>query len=67
MTIAPQTRHSLLLRLRDREDADSWREFADLYEPVIYRVATGRGMQHADALELVQRVLMAGVWVPEVS
>lgn len=59
MTIAPQTRHSLILRLRDREDADSWREFADIYEPVIYRVAIRRGMQHADALELVQRVLLA--------
>lgn len=59
MTIAPKTRHSLILRLRDREDADSWREFADIYEPVIYRVAIRRGMQHADALELVQRVLLA--------
>ena len=59
MTTAPPTRHSLILRLRDREDAAAWQEFADIYEPVIYRVATGRGMQHADALELVQRVLMS--------
>lgn len=59
MTTAPPTRHSLILRLRDREDAQAWQEFADIYEPVIYRVATARGMQHADALELVQRVLMA--------
>lgn len=55
----PQTRHSLILRLRNREDVDAWREFVSIYEPVIYRVAIGRGMQHADALELVQRVLLA--------
>ena len=59
MTTAPKTRNSLILRLRDREDADSWREFVSIYEPVIYRVAMRRGLQHADAMELVQRVLLA--------
>lgn len=59
MTAPPQTRHSLILRIRDREDADSWREFVSIYEPVIYKVAVRRGMQHADAMELVQRVLLA--------
>ena len=59
MTLAPTTRNSLILRLRDREDVDSWREFTAIYEPVIYRVACRRGLQHADALELVQRVLLA--------
>lgn len=59
MSIAPKTRNSLILRLRNREDVDSWREFVALYQPVIYRVAKSRGMQDADALELVQRVLMA--------
>ena len=59
MTAPPQTRHSLILRIRDRKDADSWREFVSIYEPVIYRVAVRRGMQHADAMELVQRVLLA--------
>lgn len=59
MTLAPITRNSLILRLRDREDAASWREFTAIYEPVIYKVACRRGLQHADALELVQRVLFA--------
>lgn len=59
MTSPPKTRHSLILRLRDREDVESWREFVAIYEPVIYRVAVGRGLQHADAMELVQRVLLA--------
>ena len=59
MSIAPKTRNSLILRLRDREDVQSWREFVAIYQPVIYRVARHRGMQDADAHELVQRVLMA--------
>ena len=59
MSIAPNTRNSLILRLRDRDDLESWREFTDIYEPVIYRVACRRGLQHADALELIQRVLLA--------
>lgn len=57
--LAPKTRNSLILRLRNRDDAESWQEFVAIYEPVIYRVAQRRGMQHADALELVQRVLLA--------
>lgn len=59
MTVTPNTRNSLILRLRDRNDVESWQEFVELYEPVVYRAAIRRGVQHADALELVQRVLLA--------
>ncbi len=59
MTSAPQTRNSLILRIRDRDDAEAWREFVSIYEPVIYTTALHRGLQHADASELVQRVLLA--------
>ena len=59
MSVAPKTRNSLILRLRNREDVESWREFVAIYQPVIYRVARQRGMQDADAHELVQRVLIA--------
>ena len=59
MTIAPKTRNSLILRLRNRDDVQSWREFVTIYQPVIYRVAKARGLQDADAHELVQRVLVA--------
>ncbi len=59
MSTAPITRNSLILRIRDRHDAESWREFVSIYEPVIYKTAIRRGMQHADANELVQRVLLA--------
>ena len=59
LTTTPITRNSLILRIRDRDDAESWREFVSIYEPVIHKTAMRRGMQHADASELVQRVLLA--------
>lgn len=59
MSAGPLTRNSLILRIRNRDDAESWREFVAVYEPVIYRTARKRGLQHADSMELVQRVLLA--------
>ncbi len=55
----PETRVSLLVRLRDRADHDAWREFLEIYEPVIYRLARARGLQDADARDLTQQVLIA--------
>jgi len=59
MDEAPQTRHSLLLRIRNTQDARAWSEFVALYEPLVYRLARRSGLQHADALELGQEVLWA--------
>jgi len=53
----PATRASLLVRLRDGTDGDAWREFARLYAPVIYGFARKRGLQDADAADLMQDVL----------
>jgi RNA polymerase sigma-70 factor (ECF subfamily) len=53
------TRASLILRLKDAEDVAAWDEFAAMYGPVIYRVATHRGFQAADAENLVQEVFLA--------
>ena len=55
----PVTRHSLLVRLRNSRDEAAWSEFSAVYEPVIYRMAQRRGMQDADAREIVQEVLMS--------
>src|SRR5215471_15678724 len=55
----PDTRQSLLVRIRDASDQRAWAEFVELYEPVVYRLARSRGLQHADALDLVQDVLSA--------
>jgi len=53
----PPTRASLLVRLRDQQDHAAWREFVQLYAPVVYRFAHGRGLQDADAADLTQEVL----------
>ena len=57
MAEAPLTRVTLLTRLRDGQDAGAWREFFDLYGPVVYRFARNRGLQDADAADLMQDVL----------
>jgi RNA polymerase sigma-70 factor (ECF subfamily) len=54
----PDTRHSLILRLSDPADADAWREFVSLYEPLVYDLARRKGLQDADARDLCQEVLV---------
>ncbi len=59
MPHTPETRASLLIRLKDRRDSAAWSEFLDIYEPLIYRLARRRGLQDADAVDVTQQVLMA--------
>jgi RNA polymerase sigma-70 factor (ECF subfamily) len=53
------TRPSLLIRVRDLQDRDAWRQFVELYGPLVYRFAWKRGLQEADAADLSQTVLQA--------
>lgn len=53
----PDTRVSLIERLRGSSAEEAWSEFTRLYRPLIYRVARGRGLQHADADDMTQDVL----------
>ena len=46
------TRPSLLRRIRDPGDTQSWRTFVDLYGPLIYRHARSRGLQGTVYLEI---------------
>ena len=55
----PPTRGSLLLRLRDPADRQAWGEFAEVYRPLLHRIARRHGLQAADADDLVQQVLIA--------
>lgn len=57
MAEPPLTRVTLLTRLKDGRDGDAWREFVHLYGPVVYRFARNRGLQDADAADLMQDVL----------
>jgi RNA polymerase sigma-70 factor (ECF subfamily) len=56
---SPETRASLLVRLKDRSDQDAWHEFVEIYRPVIFRLARRKDMQHEDAEDLAQQVLVA--------
>ena len=57
MAEAPLTRATLLVRLKDSEDAGAWTEFVQLYGPVVYGFARKRGLQDSDAADMVQEVL----------
>src|SRR5262245_14014372 len=57
MLDAPLTRASLLVRIRDGHDQDAWHQFVQLYAPVVYGFARKRGLQDADAADVMQDVL----------
>src|SRR5438067_91165 len=61
MAEIPATRVSLLVRLRDPQDAAAWKQFVDLYAPLVYGYARKQGLQDADAADLSQDVLGAVV------
>ncbi len=52
------TRNSLILRLSDQRDVVAWDHFVAIYEPLIYRLARSKGLQEADARDVVQEVLI---------
>jgi RNA polymerase sigma-70 factor (ECF subfamily) len=54
---SPLTRASLLVQIRDGSNHVAWQEFANLYGPVVYGFARKRGLQDADAADLMQDVL----------
>lgn len=54
-----KTRHTLLLRLREPRDARAWREFADLYLPLLEKYARLRGVAEQDVADVVQETLKA--------
>jgi RNA polymerase sigma factor (sigma-70 family) len=51
------TRHTLLRRVRDVQDADAWEEFVGLYTPLLYRYARARGLDHDQAEEIAQQCM----------
>jgi RNA polymerase sigma-70 factor (ECF subfamily) len=55
----PNTRASLLIRLRDPRDERAWSEFVDIYEPLVLSLARRRGLRGADADDLAQEVFSA--------
>lgn len=52
----PETSLSLIARIQEFGDEVSWAEFLRIYQPVVYRIARRRGLQDADAHDVVQQV-----------
>ena len=59
MNSNPETRASLLIRVRDPADQVAWHEFVEIYRPVILRLAQQKGMQAADADDVAQQILVS--------
>jgi RNA polymerase sigma factor (sigma-70 family) len=52
-----RTRQTLLWKIRDSGDRRSWREFVEIYTPLLYNYFRARGLQEADAADLGQEVM----------
>jgi RNA polymerase sigma-70 factor (ECF subfamily) len=62
------TRQSLLARLKDLSDQESWREFFEAYWRLIHATALKAGLNEAEAQEVVQEVMIAAARrMPEFS
>lgn len=59
MNLTPETRASLLIRVRNPADQEAWHEFVEIYWPVIHRLARHKGIQNSDADDIAQTVLLA--------
>jgi RNA polymerase sigma factor (sigma-70 family) len=53
------TRYTLLSRLRDWEDDESWKDFFDTYSRLIYSVARKAGLTEVEAQEVVQETVIS--------
>lgn len=51
------TRQTLLIRLREPDDAEAWRDFSGLYMPLLKRFVMLRGVPAQDVDDVVQEVL----------
>jgi RNA polymerase sigma-70 factor (ECF subfamily) len=56
--LTPDTRASLLGKLKESENSCAWNDFTEIYVPVIRRTALRMGLQNADADNVVQDVLL---------
>jgi RNA polymerase sigma-70 factor (ECF subfamily) len=53
------TRYSLLSRLQNRDDQDSWKDFFDTYWRLIYSVALKSGLTETEAQDVVQETIIS--------
>ena len=55
------TRSTLLSKMKDLDDQESWLDFYDIYWKLIYNVAPKAGLSDADAQDVVQETILTVV------
>lgn len=53
------TSTSLIRRVRDPRDAESWREFVELYEPLLWSYVRSKNLSDSDTRDVVQEVFLS--------
>ena len=63
-----QTRHTLIQKVRNAHDEQSWSEFSDIYRPYIYVIIKNLGVPQSEIEDQVQSVLII-CWqkIPELN
>lgn len=56
---SPETRLSLVVRLKNAHDHEAWTEFTTIYEPLILRLLKRNQLQECDARDVCQQVFQA--------
>ena len=59
MSEIPDTRQSLIRRVKHSGDSAAWSEFTSIYRPAVLRFALRRGLQFSDAEDVTQRVFVS--------
>ncbi|MFC1497041.1 RNA polymerase sigma factor [Verrucomicrobiota bacterium] len=62
------TRQTLLQKIKDRYDEVAWEDFISYYRQYVYNISRGMGLDHHNAEELVQMVMLK-LWkkLPEIK
>ncbi|MEM9479113.1 MAG: sigma-70 family RNA polymerase sigma factor [Verrucomicrobiota bacterium] len=53
----PETRLTLLEKIRDPDDKQAWEEFVRIYTPVVFSFSKSKGLNQADAEDMTQEVM----------
>ncbi len=55
----PETRHSLIVQLKCRDNQPAWQEFVEAYEPFLKRLASRQGVPERHVADVTQQILLA--------
>jgi len=55
----PETRHSLIVQLKCRDNQPAWQDFVEAYEPFLTKLALRQGVPERHVADVTQQVLLA--------